>query len=223
MLFQLNPEEYLSPDQLFVLLAAALHASRHMCALLKALSSRTELDPLPSFRASYLYLLQLLWDPVMIHSATFKTSIRCLMHIHQTNDGTDLNYVLDHITQDMENIMKHCRTGLTETHVFKAAWKSQYSSVSAKSQPSTLGYVMDMLRAGISPFKNSPTASEPPTLSLILEFLKALSQLSLAVEGIEVYWGKRLCWARQFGGPLSATWEQVAAVAPAWEKLSSLC
>jgi len=52
-IFQLSPEEYLSPDQLFVLLTNALRAGQHMSATLFVLGSRTELDPMPSFRQSH--------------------------------------------------------------------------------------------------------------------------------------------------------------------------
>jgi len=123
----------------------------------------------------------------------------------------------------MENIVKHCRMMVEEIHALAAIWKSQYNSVVSKSRLSTLGYAVEKLFSSISPFHNSPKALEPSTLSLIVGFLEALSNLLLAIDGIEAYWGKRLYWARQFGGPLFATWEQVTAVAPAWERMSSLC
>lgn len=61
--------------------------------------------------------------------------------------------------------------------------------------------------------------SDAKTLGTIRDFLAGLSDLSAAVQGIEVYWSKRLHCVEQFGEPLVATWAQVEVFTPDWIQL----
>jgi len=201
MIFWNSPEEYLKPNQLFVLLTAALEESKFISTCLIALSSCTDLNPLPPLRERFIRLVNHIWDPITKSSSRFNSCILWLLRLQEANDFEYLDNVIKCITQNMEKVVKGCRIVVEETHALAAVWQAEAVSLAAKP--------------------HTPNSPKSRTIDLIRDLIQSIARLSLAIGEIEIYWAKRLFWARQFGGPFSATLEQVAVVAPDWDRFNT--
>jgi len=209
----------------------ALDASESLSIALAALSSRAKSDQLPFCGRPYIRLLSLVWCPIMRDSAFFNGSIMQILSTHERGNPQGLNVALKRTLWKMAKVVKSCRRALEEASTLAAPLEAQAAFLAATTRvpipppqlPSMLGYITEILQSGsfLSKRHSKPTA--PPTVELIHDLLVAINRLSLAVEGVEVYWAKRLHWVEQVGVPITMTWDELTAVSPAWGKLLVYC
>jgi len=199
-----------------------------MCQTVIALDSAAVPATVWPIREELIRLISLVRYPIIQKCGVFGIAIKSLLDGRGDGKETYTQNQLQAITLRMNDMPKACRTALKEKEVVAASWEKRVPSLTA-SQPSypqtqSLTIFDHLLEAIITLFASPaplPTTPNRGVPELMKNLLGSLHRLADAIEGIEVYWRRRLDFAEQSGAPFTATWEQLASFEPAWRTLHS--